>query len=481
MLLSYLRHISIRIWIAVLLGGVVSLLVLPILQTWIGLEHNLLVAAAILLFFFMAAGWVLNRWALNTAGYLMAEAGVFERDGMYPEAENSFQKAVTIFDSFMVTPFVKHPKTGDLGARLARFYLARSRRDHVSENFLVTYLNSNPQDEEVAEHWLHLTESGAGLKEEHQELAARIGGAQPNNNYIQNSLARFYLLLERTDFSALQTYRRVCDGNDSTAAGFIDDLARLLVKEKRADEWALEIYLLALANNAGQAGYLRGLAACVHWTPASRRNKQLLQSAHQYLKGIDPGDLKKMRADFHPPVPAQPARRPRKIIESGVLLLSAVQVIYHTPGLIIRWIVRRVKAAAKGIQRSRIVRRILTGILLLGLAFGIGALVVNTVSHLSVKEAPADKKGALPVKVITDPFTLQVAAYLKPEYAKKYVRKLNNLGVDAYWSEAVSGDKRWYQVRVSHFGTKQSARDYGEKLKSKGIIDDYFVANYGSR
>jgi len=481
MLLSYLRHISLRIWIAVLLGGVVSLLVLPILQIRIGLEHNLFVAAAILLFFFMAAGWVLNRWALNTADYLMAEAGVFERDGMYPEAENSFQKAVAIFDSFMVTPFVKHPKAADLGARLARFYLARSRRDHVSENFLVAYLKSNPQDEEVAKHWLHLIESGAGLKEEHQELAARIGGAQPNNNYIQSTLARFYLLLERTDFSALQTYRRVCAGNDSTTAGFIDDLARLFVKEKRADEWALEIYLLALANNAGQAGFLRGLAACVHWTPASGRNKQLLLSAHQYLKGIDPDQLKKMRADFHPPVPTQPAGQSRKVIKSGALLFSAIQVIHHTPGLIIRWIVRRVKAAAKLIQRSRKVRRISTGILLLGLALGIGALVVNTVSHLSVKEAPADKNKALPVKAITDPFTLQVAAYLKPEYAKNYVRKLNDLGVDAYWSEAVSGDKRWYQVRVSHFGTKQSARDYGEKLKSTGIIDDYYVANYGSR
>jgi tetratricopeptide (TPR) repeat protein len=477
-MLSYLRHNSIRIWIALLLGGVVSLLVLPLLQSRFGLERNFLVAAVILLLFFLATGWVLNRWALNTADYLMAEAGAFERDGMYHEAESSFQKAVAIFDSFMISPFVKRKKAGGLGARLARFYLARSRRDHTSEVFLVAYLKSNPQDGEVAEHWLHQIENSGGLKEEHQELAARIGDAQPKNKFIQSTLARFYLLLERSDFPALQTYRRVCDGDESTAAGLIDDLARLFVKEKRSDEWALEIYLQALANNVDRTGCLSGLAACVRWTPATERNKHLLQSAHHYLKGFDANTLKKMRAGFNPPVPTKPPRQIRKKIKPGAFLAAAVRALYRYPREFFRWIVCRIKEAAKLIQRSRKVRRVLTGILLFGLALGIGALVVNTVSHLTVKEAPTDKDVTPPVKVIADPFTLQVAAYLKLEYAKQYVQQLKKRGVDTYWSEAVSGEKRWYQVRVSHFATKQAARDYGEKLKADGIIDDYYVANY---
>ena len=478
MMLSFLRHNSIRLWIALLLGGVVSLLVLPMLQSRFGLERNFLVAAVIFLLFFVATGWGLNRWALNTVDYLMAEAGAFERDGMYTEAEGSFQKAVAIFDSFMVSPLVKRKKAGGLGARLARFYLARSRRDHTSEDFLIAYLKSNPQDGEVAEHWLHQVENSGGLKEEHQELAAGIGDAQPQNKFIQGTLARFYLLLERSDFPAQQTYRRVCDSDESTAAGFIDGLARLFIKEKRADEWALDIYLQALANNADQAGYLNGLAACVRWTPATGRNKHLLQSAHHYLKGIDADTLKRMRAGFNPPAPAKPLPQVRKKIKPGAFLAVAARALYRSPGELVRWIVCRIKAAAKLIQRSRKVRRVLTGILLLGLILGIGALVVNTVSHLTVNEAPLDKAATPPVEVIADPFTLQVAAYLKPEYAKDHVQQLKKRGVDAYWSEAVSGDKRWYQVKISHFATKQAARSYGEKLKSDGIIDDYYVANY---
>ena len=478
MVLSYLRHISIRIWIAVLLGGIVSLLVLPMLQLRFGLENNFWLAAVILLFFFWATGWVLNRWALSNANYLMAEAGSFERDGMYHEAERSFQKAVSIFDSFMVSPPVRRKKAGDLGARLARFYLARSRRDHSSEDFLVTYLKSNPQDGAVAEHWLNQISGGGGLKEEHQELAARIGDAQPQNQFIQSTLARFYLLLERTDFSALQTYRRVWESDQSTAAGFINDLARLFVKEKRADEWALKIYLQALAGNADRSGCLSGLAACVRWTPATERNRHLLQSARNYLKDFDADALEHMRSGFHPPVPIKPPRKTRKKIEPMAILAGTARALYRYPRAIVRWIFYRIKAAAKIIQHSRKVRRVLTGILLFGLAIGIGALVINTVSHLTVKEAPIDQAAAPVVEVTPDPFTLQVAAYLKPEYAKQFVQQLKKRGLDAYWSEAVSGEKRWYQVRVSHFATKQAARDYGEKLKADGIIDDFYVANY---
>ena len=80
--------------------------------------------------------------------------------------------------------------------------------------------------------------------------------------------------------------------------------------------------------------------------------------------------------------------------------------------------------------------------------------------------------------VVTDPFTLQVAAYLKPEHAKRYVAILKKHDLDAYWTEAAGGDKRWYQVRLSHFKDKNSARAYGESLKARGIFDDYYVANY---
>ena len=479
-MLSFLRHISIRIWIAFLLGGVVCLWVLPGLQARVGLGGNLPAAAAIWLLFFAATGWVLKRWALGAVDRLMAEAGAFERDGMYPEAESALQRAAAVFDSFLMPPFVKRRRAGELGARLARFYLARSRRDAASQEFLVAYLNANPQDEVVAEHWLHQIESSGGLKEDHQELAARIGEAQPKNKYIQSTLAGFYLLLERTDFSALQTYRRACDAAAPAAPEFIDELARLFVKERRADEWALDIYLQALARNGERSDCLSGVAACVQWVPAAGRNQPLLQKAQRHLAGIDADTLKTMRAGFNPPAPPQASRRVRRRIKPGDRLAAAARALVDYLAAPIRWSFSLAIKTRQFIQHSRKARRALTGVLLAGLALAVAGLVVNTIGHLTVAEPPAGEKAPPPAQaiVIADPFTLQVAAYLQPESARRYVQLLKGRGVDAYWSEAVSGEKKWYQVRVSHFATKQSARDYGEKLKSEGIIEDYYEAYY---
>ncbi len=80
--------------------------------------------------------------------------------------------------------------------------------------------------------------------------------------------------------------------------------------------------------------------------------------------------------------------------------------------------------------------------------------------------------------VVTDPFTLQVAAYLKPQDAERYVKGLKMKQLDAFWIKRRGKTKVWYQVRVSHFANKASARDYGKDLKAQGIIDDFYVANY---
>jgi hypothetical protein len=36
----------------------------------------------------------------------------------------------------------------------------------------------------------------------------------------------------------------------------------------------------------------------------------------------------------------------------------------------------------------------------------------------------------------------------------------------------------YHQVRISHFRDQQSARDFGRSLKSRGLIEDFYVTNY---
>jgi len=481
-MVSFLKHIAVRIWLTVFLGGVACLWVLPSFQMRIGLEWALLPVVLIIVAVFVLIGWALNRWGLSTVERLIHEAGGFERDGMLSEAENRFQRALAVFDSFLISALIKKQKSGALTARLARFYLARAGRSYESEAFLVSYLQSNPEDEEVAENWILQIESRGGLREEHQELAYLIGSAQPKNRTIQSALARYYLMLERTDFPALQTYRLALAAEKQVPAEFLKNLANLFLREKRADEWALEIYLQAIGESHPQPEILRGIAACVRWISLTERNKALLQRAYSYLDGMDMAEIKRVSAGFKYPVPPsdrrvvqRPARKKKTFLRTTGEVL---QTFYEDLTTLPQWIIRQIRSAIQWAMRSRKSRRVLTGILLAGLTAAVIVLVINTVGHLVKSEKPVAKKIEKASEAITDPFTLQVAAYLKPAYAKTYVEKLKKQGLDAYWREAISANKRWYQVRVSHFPDKKSAREFGESLKARGIIDDYYVANF---
>ncbi len=477
-MLSFFKHIAARLWLTVLFGGAASLWALPSFQDRIGLAWTPLPVLLIMVVAFVLVGWATNRWGLSTVQHLIHEAGIFERDGMVAEAETRFQRALAVFDSFLISPVAKKQKAVPLRARIARFYLARASKSDAAERFLVSYLHTNPRDEEVAESWIEHVDNRGGLREEHQGLAYLIGRAQPQNKTIQTILARYYLMLERTDFPALQTYRRALGAKEKVSAGFLNDLAALFLQERRADEWALEIYLKAMEKSEQRSAILKGIAACVRWISPGERNKSQLQQAHAYLEGLDPVDIKKMSTGFNPPVEPsdkralpQSRRQRASFFEStGAVLKTFYEDIIAAPA----WFLRLVRRPLQSTQS----RKVLAGVLLTVLVAAVIALLINTASHLIKVEKPVARKVEKAPEVITDPFTLQVAAYLKPTYAQKYVEQLQKQGLDAYWREAISADKKWYQVRISHFADKKTARDFGESLKARKIIDDYYVANY---
>ena len=220
----------------------------------------------------------------------------------------------------------------------------------------------------------------------------------------------------------------------------------------------------------------------MRWISLTDRNKPLLKEAYAYLDGIDPAEIKKMSAGFKPPVPLADPQAVQRSIQKRPSFLqttgAVLQTFYEDVSALPVWIFRQLRTAARWSRQSRKSRQVFTGILLVGLSAAVVVLVINTVGHLVKTETPVVQKIEKAPEKITDPFTLQVAAYLKPVHAKKFVENLKKQDLDAYWREAISADKKWYQVRVSHFPDKKSARDFGESLKAKGIIDDYYVANF---
>lgn len=481
-MIHFVKHFAFRFWATLLLGGLSSLAILSAWQSPMELEWLIVPVAAVFSWMFFLIGWTSNRLGVSQIERLRDEAAVWERAGLSNEAEAVFQKALALYDSFLLSPHLKKKSAIALIAQIARFYLARADKSHDTEAFILTYLEAHPEDSEFAENWLQQIDSQQLLEKKYQEIAYRIGNALPNNIHIQQLLANLYVSARRTDFPAQQVYRRALSGEGMASADIIRELAVIFMDEGRADERALDIYLKAFQIDSNNEQIIKGIAACVHWIPQTEKTADLLQRAHQLLDGISEVKLKQMRTGFMPPPQPAPPRKERMALNT---LKTAFSLSYRFINTLLFLVKFSVKVSTKAVVRligivktSRETRRLLKWSVVGIFAVAIIILMVNTIGYF-VKTAISDRQQKRAAEsAVTDPFTLQVAAYLKPEHAKQYVATLKKLNIDAYWMEAVGNNKNWYQVRVSHFPDKKSAIAYGEALKSKGIINDFFVANY---
>ncbi len=477
-----LKHIAFRLWSTVLLAGLASLWLLPVLDFSQDPARAPLPAAvlAVIIFFFL--GWLSNHLALFLVDRHIREASSWERLGSNTDAGAAYEKALAVFDSFLISPRAKHLEAGRLTSRLTRFYLARAGKQHYSEAFIAFYLSTHPDDQEVAENWLRQARSGGGLETRFQDTAARIGEALKENRVIQQLLARLYLSENRTDFPALQTYRRATRGRGPAAKAISENLALLFLKEGRADEWALQLYLQTASDSRPRQELLNGVAACIHWIPETDQNRRMLNLGSQMLAGIDPEQLAMMRVGFTPPTPPESPVKHSRILKIMAPTGWAIRQIVAAAAWAIKGLQQAVRALATGLyqrtSRSPRTRPFLKWAAVTLLSVGVVLLIVNTARHLQTSRP--EQPAAIPVeKVVTDRFTLQVAAYLKKKHAVAYVARLKALEIDAYWVETARRQKMWYQVRVAHFPDKASARAFGLSLRKQGLIDDFYVANYG--
>lgn len=470
---------AVRLWATVIIGGLLSLWLLPWFQGQFGL--NWLVIAVLMLFLlcYLVVGHLFRHWGNTRINALVQEAAGFERDGLGNEALACYNRALAHLDSFLVSPRIRLRLAEPLARRLARFHIARADEDAL-QGFIPAYLADHPRDADVAEFWVQQTEQRGGFKEEHQDLAARISSAHPDNCDIQRALANFFLFLERTDYPALAAYRCIWNEHPPPALEFKREVAHLFMRDRRVDEWSLEAYLALLGNGAPTGGLREALAACIHLVPDSPATHAHLVEARQALSDLSAEDIEILCDEFRPrPIPEY-SRKAVPEGERGVQRIRKLASgIINAAASLTGTVTDRFKAIVQLFQGSARARRSAVAISLIIVVAAIGLFAWNTMRHLTKPQPPpaAEKVQPPPVEA-NDPFTLQVAAYLSLDYAKRYVAELKKQDLDAYWSTAVSGQKKWYQVRISHFATKEEALRLGESLKTKGLIDDFYVANY---
>ena len=471
-----LRHLSLRLWITAFGGGLAGMIVLPWWQRVFNLEGILIPVTLLLIAAFMGTGWVLDKVGLIFLQRSVSEAAVWEQAGMTAEAEAAYQQAVGLFDSFWFSPLQRRRRTPWFTARLARFYIGQSQRNSYADALVRGYLLRHPDDADVASTWLEqLLNRKRHIQIDH-EAAARIGEALVDDLQIQQLLMEFYLANGRVDFHAVRTYQRVWQQGQPLPEGLLKPLLGLLLQEGWLTHWTLQIYLEALRQGHQEA--LEGLAGSVCWLHPTTENRPSLQAAKMALEKYGTEEVALLARRFKPVQPVKAAARPRpsekrvagrKIDEKGAAIAENVTRAINA------WGILAVKVG-QAISAILFTRRAAIGI-----AVGAAVIIMVVVGRRTIKAPVEPSDPVVPVEVplsVKDPFTIQVAAYLKNDDARRFVEQLKQHGLDAFWTEATSADRKWYQVKVSHFATKDQAMQYGQELKSRGLIDDYYVANY---
>ncbi len=180
--------------------------------------------------------------------------------------------------------------------------------------------------------------------------------------------------------------------------------------------------------------------------------------------------------------PGKPAvvvdhRAPSRWKSAGRSADRALSRLVNTLCAWLAQIARGASAAFDTVRRSLRPRHVLAVIGVAAIAAGV-TITANR-SEQSPPPVPAPEVVAeQPVPAAPKPFTIQVAAYLKPEDAQRFVDQLKKQGLEAFATVATSSNRTWHQVKVSHFETRRQAQEYGELLKSRGVIDDFYVANF---
>jgi hypothetical protein len=473
-MISLLKNIAFRFWSSSLLALMVSLWLLPHAGGVASLAASLMVFGILFGALFAGIGGLTDHIVRRQLQPLLQEAGMLERGGLGPEAEQAFEKALALLDSFMVSPRRRRRYLQALGARMARFYAAQAEKSDRAYKWITRYLGAFPGDRAIAEVWLQDMAYLAAWSKPQQDLAARIGDARYDDPRIQMVLARIYIRGGRTDFAALQAYRRVLESPGDALGGMIRDLSRLFIKEGRADETALRAYVMAARRGEPTEDLLCGLAAGLRWIENTDQTRALIDQAKSILGPVSTDAQERMASGFLPPTgryaPAAEARPSGTPFRAG----------FDQAG---RWIRERIHRMGLGKAAnplaSRRLKRLLKAGLIGGLSLAAVALIFNTARHLVPPPTPpAAPPPEIAVEIEPQPYTLQVAAYLQPVHAERFIKALQERGQDAYRVEAQSHQKTWYQVRVGHFPTKAAARTYGQRLKAEGIIEDFYVANY---
>ncbi len=418
-----IRNLCIRFWITAVTGIPAAFAAASLTVDTAPGSGPVIAGALVIILFFFIIDSMFHLMGKKMISRLIKEGASWERAGIMVKSEQCYIKAVRVFDSFLLSPFRSKKTSLALTGSLARFMLTSRRRQSPFSRAVTTYLRLNPSDGDISLLWLKSLFKKERITSEDEELVTRLALVHGDSPRLLPVLTRFFLDLNRTDYSAQKVFRHALD-DPALKRHFADRINALIDIEKEA-----------VPEKDMQA----------FQSPATVKPEKSLQIKQMAVDTA--GVLKKAAGKSLSAVTAA----------ASFILLSLVFCRDYVK------------------EREKVQFILKTGITAVTGIF-LTVFIITTVTRLVPPKTPKDDPKPIEIPV-PKPFTIQVAAYLKQAHAGRYVDRLEKHGITARIKQVEGGGKTWFLVMVSEFENKSDAARYGRELKEQGIIDDFFVNN----
>lgn len=425
-----LRNISIHLWITTLMAIPLIFYILPGLARFFPSINPFITGVVTIAGIVVILGFIMDRLAKKIVASLIKEGQAWERSGILNKAENNYIKALRIYDSFLLLPFLTKKTTLIISGAIARFKLNTSIENQNFKLSTEVYLKMMPEDEDIAQLWLAQLKRSAIVTSFDQDVLSLLVETHYANTLLSPLMMDIFLGLERTDFIAKKLYQQV--KNDP------------ILEPKYANK------IEALIGKPDDT-----IQSNLSFSPPPKKAQKK--------------SVKKIKSDRKLNI--------GKAIESmSTTCVSMLKLAGSIIGSFLSFfilLVTRLTTYIKEHEKAQFYLKTgFLGLISIWLLF----FMINTLTHMLKSRTIEKQKTTIEIQA-PKPFTIQVAAYLKQSHAKRYVDVLKKKEIDARVKKVKGGGKTWFVVRVSKFHDKKSAAAYGQKLKQQKIIDDFFVNN----
>lgn len=430
-----IRNISLIFWLTTIIVIPIAFIILPgLIGVFPGV--NPIVFISVFFIFVGSVVSLLNHLLVRRIIFdLIREGQVWERSGITHRAEKKYNRAIRVFDSFLFWPFRTGPVILHMVKTVARFQLNSGIENENFKLAVTTYLKINPLDKDISRLWLKQLRNAGIITTTEQEVLSLLAENHETDEKLLPLVADILLGLGRSDFMARKVYNQILQL--PMLKGRYENRISSLIGHDKEERYEDDIILSKSV-------------------PSERRMQTIF-----YHMGSAINNLFKTLGKV-------------KII--AILFKSLIVKFIKWFGNLVSFILLNLVRAVEFFKIHDQVRFYIKAGCLVLISGWLIYFMVGTITHLH-KPAPKKPEQKPVVEQIPKPFTIQVAAYLKQKHADRYVAELKGQGLDARIKKVAGGGKTWYVVRVSSFADKESAAEYGRRLKQEQVIDDFFVSN----